>query len=80
MANEWHVACNATEKEVQETSCILFLLLFPDPGCTNTDKYLITNDIPLTCDGVWLSSCISGSTIRPILGIGLDKRLNWEGQ
>jgi len=79
MANEWHMACNSTEKEVQETSCIIFLLLSSDPGCTNTDKSLITDNIPLICEGVWISFCISGSAIESILVIGLDRRLNWEG-
>jgi hypothetical protein len=46
MANEWYIACNSTEKEVQETSCIISLLS-SDLGCTNTDKSLITDNIPL---------------------------------
>lgn len=71
MANEWYIACNSTEKEMQETSCIISFLS-SDPGCTNTDKSLITDDIPLICEGVWLSFCIFGSAIESILVIGLD--------
>lgn len=71
MANEWYIARNSTEKEVQETPCII-LLLSSDPGCTNTDKSLITDNIPLICEGVWLSFCISGSAIESISVIGLD--------